>query len=89
MLAGEQERELVAAVDRPPVGAEPHHQLEDQVEGVLPDPHPPGGVGAQPDPGEDGLDRVAGVQVEPVLLREVVEGDEVLARDDGGDAPRP
>jgi hypothetical protein len=27
--------------------------------------------------------------VEPVLLREVVEGDEVLARDDGGDAPRP
>jgi hypothetical protein len=23
MLAGEQERELVAAVDRPPVGAEP------------------------------------------------------------------
>jgi hypothetical protein len=34
-LAGEQEQDLVAAVDGAPADAEPEHQLEDQVEGVL------------------------------------------------------
>ncbi len=77
-VAGEQEAELIGSVDATPVGAQAQDQLEDQVEGVLAYSQPLAGVGAQADAGEDGLDRVAGAEVHPVLLWEVVEGDEVL-----------
>lgn len=40
--------------------------------------HGLGGIGAQPHCGNDGLDGVAVAEVDPVLLGEVVEGDEVV-----------
>ena len=78
LVAGQQQPELVGSVDATPVQAQPRHQLEDQVERVLPHPHPLGGLRAQSDAGEDGLDRVAGAHVHPMLLGEIVEGDEIL-----------
>ena len=75
---GEQQTELVASIEGAPVGAQAQHQLEDQVESVLADLHPLGGVGAQPHPSEDRLKGIGGAQVGPVLLRIIVEGDEVL-----------
>ena len=62
----------------PPVSAEPLHQLEHQVKGILPGAYTPGRVGPQPYPAEDGLYGVAGSQVHPVFFGIVVEGDEVL-----------
>ena len=52
--------------------------LEHEVERVLADPGPLGHVRAQTHSGEDRLDRVTRAQVQPVLGREVVEGDEVV-----------
>jgi hypothetical protein len=77
-VSGEQERELVGRVDGTPVQAQAADQLEHQVERVLADAHPLGGVGAEADASEDRLDRVAGPQVQPVLLGEVVEGGQLL-----------
>lgn len=67
-FAGEQKEQLVGAVDGAPVQAQPGHQFEDQVEGDLAHPHALGCVRAQPNPGKDALDRVAGAQVRPLLL---------------------
>ena len=65
------------AVDGALIGAEPHHQFEDQAEGVLPGALPLSGIGSHPDSSEDRLHRVGSAQVSPVLLGEVIEGDEV------------
>ncbi len=62
----------------PPVLAQTLDDLEHEVERVLADPGALGHVRAQTHSCEDRLDRVTRAQVEPVLGREVVEGDEVV-----------
>ncbi len=67
-----QDHQVFSTIQRSPVSAEPFHHLEYQVEGVILAAHPPGRVGPQPYPAEDGLYRVAGSRVHPVLLGIVV-----------------
>jgi hypothetical protein len=73
----EDELTEIAAANPPPVLAQPLDQLEDQVLGVLSIWCPLGDSGASAHAGEDRLDRVGGPQVQPMLLREVVEGQKV------------
>jgi len=68
-----------STVEGSPVAAETLHDLEDQVERVFALACTLGDIGAQANAGEDRRQRVGRAQVDPVLLGEVVEGDEVAS----------
>ena len=67
-MASQQQPQLIRGVDAAPIQAQPQHQLEDQVQRALRCAQPLAGVGAQPHTRKDGLDRVAGAQVDPMFF---------------------
>ena len=74
----EQGHDRGPAVERSPVDGQTLHDLEDEVERVLPDTGTLGHRGAKTYPGEDRLHHVAGAEVDMMLGGEVVEGDQVI-----------
>ncbi len=87
--AGSDERDQVWAVDRSPavLGGLDEFEHHGQAGGSA--ARPLGHLGSQPDRGEGRLDRIRGLEVDPVLGREVVEGQELLSViDDLGDGLR-
>jgi len=72
-----QDQQVFSTIQRSPVSAEPFRHLEYQVEGVILAAHPPGRVGPQPYPTEDGLYRVAGWQMHPVFLGIMVKAEPI------------
>ena len=66
-------------VDRPPSGLGRLDQLVGHGQTGGPRARSLGHLGAQPHGGEGGLDGVGGLQMDPVLGREGVEGEQLLA----------